>query len=313
MQNQEAFQMMLDHHEALLEGAASRVLILNSSAESGDGFASAMAGVVSYFATEIIPHAIAEEATIYRVGHEIESLSLTIDDLVKEHKQIIGFVNELAVVSDPKEAASISSTLLSVFQNHVAVENGDILSSLVNNADISLGSLLEEMHGALASLNASDSPNNENSSLTESLCDLIIEATKELQKAGSPDKACTIAASAWSTINKQDPKLANRLNTHLHRLVAAINRQQVELGATKRKFDASNDIELDVRPLVPAKRHSLIFETFHNLETGSAFILINDHDPKPLKYQFEAEHSGEFTWDDIELGPKVWKVRISRI
>ncbi len=313
MQNQEAFQMMLDHHEALLEGATSRVLILNTSAESGSGFASAMAGVVSYFATEIIPHAIAEEATIYRAGHEINGLSSTIDGLIKEHKQIIGFVNELAVVSDPKEAASISSTLLSVFENHVAVENGEILSTLVNQADISLGSLLEEMHSELALANDGGSSESESSSLAESLCDLIIEATKVLQKAGSPDKACTITASAWSTINKEDPKLANRLNNHLHRLVAAINRQQVELGATKRKFDTSNDIELDVRPLVPAKRHSLIFETFHNLEVGSAFILINDHDPKPLRYQFEAEHPGEFTWDDIELGPKVWKIRISRI
>jgi uncharacterized protein (DUF2249 family) len=41
-------------------------------------------------------------------------------------------------------------------------------------------------------------------------------------------------------------------------------------------------------------------------------VLVNDHDPKPLRYQFEAEHAGEFTWDAVESGPEVWRVRIGR-
>jgi uncharacterized protein (DUF2249 family) len=41
-------------------------------------------------------------------------------------------------------------------------------------------------------------------------------------------------------------------------------------------------------------------------------VLVNDHDPKPLRYQFEAEHAGEFTWEYLESGPEVWRVRIGR-
>jgi uncharacterized protein (DUF2249 family) len=73
------------------------------------------------------------------------------------------------------------------------------------------------------------------------------------------------------------------------------------------------DVDLDVRTEAPARRHELIFETYHGLETGTAFVLINDHDPKPLYYQFAAEHAGEFSWDYLEEGPETWRVRIGRL
>jgi uncharacterized protein (DUF2249 family) len=69
---------------------------------------------------------------------------------------------------------------------------------------------------------------------------------------------------------------------------------------------------LDVRNEIPRRRHELIFETFGKLESGTGFVLVNDHDPKPLYYQFDAEHSGEFSWDYLEQGPETWRVRIGR-
>lgn len=70
--------------------------------------------------------------------------------------------------------------------------------------------------------------------------------------------------------------------------------------------------ELDVRNEPPARRHQLIFETYGALEPGTAFELVNDHDPKPLYYQFAAEHEGDFTWAYVEEGPEVWRVEIGR-
>lgn len=72
------------------------------------------------------------------------------------------------------------------------------------------------------------------------------------------------------------------------------------------------DTELDVRSLVPAQRHETIFQTYDALSAGDGFVLVNDHDPKPLYYQFEAEHAGELDWNYLEQGPEVWKVRIGR-
>lgn len=74
----------------------------------------------------------------------------------------------------------------------------------------------------------------------------------------------------------------------------------------------SDDLVLDVRSEPPIRRHGLIFETFDGLEVGAAFVLVNDHDPKPLYYQFAAEQGGTFSWDYLEEGPEVWRVRIAR-
>ncbi len=70
---------------------------------------------------------------------------------------------------------------------------------------------------------------------------------------------------------------------------------------------------VDVRQTPPAQRHPMIFGTFENLEPGQGFVLVNDHDPKPLYYQFQAERSGQFEWNYLEQGPEVWRVAIKKI
>lgn len=70
---------------------------------------------------------------------------------------------------------------------------------------------------------------------------------------------------------------------------------------------------LDVREIVPRERHPLIFQTFDQLAPGEAFVLVNDHDPKPLYYQFAAERAGQVEWEYLEQGPDVWRVRVGRV
>jgi uncharacterized protein (DUF2249 family) len=70
---------------------------------------------------------------------------------------------------------------------------------------------------------------------------------------------------------------------------------------------------LDVRGLEPRARHPLIFRTFDQLAPGQSFVLVNDHDPKPLYYQMQFERKGQFDWQYLEEGPEVWRVRITRM
>jgi len=70
--------------------------------------------------------------------------------------------------------------------------------------------------------------------------------------------------------------------------------------------------KVDVRALPPAQRHQKIFELIHTLEPGRSFLLVNDHDPKPLYYQIEAEWPGQFSWTYVEQGPEVWRVEIGK-
>lgn len=78
-------------------------------------------------------------------------------------------------------------------------------------------------------------------------------------------------------------------------------------------IETTTDNTIDVRSLVPAQRHQKIFELVAELEPGASFVLVNDHDPKPLYYQLEAEHPKQFSWTYLERGPTVWRVEIGKL
>lgn len=49
------------------------------------------------------------------------------------------------------------------------------------------------------------------------------------------------------------------------------------------------DRTLDLRDVPPPERHPKIFEAFEALDSGEALTLINDHRPRPLFYEMQAE------------------------
>ena len=62
----------------------------------------------------------------------------------------------------------------------------------------------------------------------------------------------------------------------------------------------------------PHLKHKVIFETFDNLQPGESMLLVNDHDPRPLRYQFEATRAGLYSWEYIEQGPEWFRVQIGK-
>ncbi|MEX0662143.1 MAG: DUF2249 domain-containing protein [Balneolaceae bacterium] len=70
--------------------------------------------------------------------------------------------------------------------------------------------------------------------------------------------------------------------------------------------------KFDVRPFPPARRHDMVFEAFDELKPGEAFVFINDHDPKPLYYQMEAENIEPFKWEYLMTMPDEWKVKVMK-
>lgn len=74
-----------------------------------------------------------------------------------------------------------------------------------------------------------------------------------------------------------------------------------------------NTVELDVREIPPYERHGRIFDTWHALPVGDEIVLTNDHEPRPLFYQFQAEYPGEFEYSAEERGEHWWEAHIKRI
>ncbi|MHB1850368.1 MAG: DUF2249 domain-containing protein [Acidimicrobiales bacterium] len=224
----DAFEAMLAHHRSLEDQVARRVATLRAAA-SGDGaYEIAVAELAAYVAEEVLPHAIAEEHSVYQAAGGLPGLADTVSGMVAEHRQLAASVEALVASKSPADAAEIAESIAALFSAHVAKENDLLLPPLLVDASVSLSQLLVEMH--------------------------------RLTEAGSQP----------------------------------------------------TDVVLDVRQLAPARRHESIFAAHAALLPGAGFVLVNDHDPKPLRYQFEAEHAGEFTWDYLERGPGVWRVRIGR-
>lgn len=47
--------------------------------------------------------------------------------------------------------------------------------------------------------------------------------------------------------------------------------------------------ELDLRDVPPPERHPKIHAAFEALDAGEALTIVNDHEPRPLFYEFAAE------------------------
>ncbi len=150
-----------------------------------------------------------------------------------------------------------------------------------------------------------DRPAPTQSEAVAALNKLFDKALRALGDAGKQDDACELAAKGWSLLRQGWPKEGERLNGTLHYLTRTIKPTPVA--------DAGPDRPLEVRHLPPAERHRLIFQTYADLAAGEAFVLVNDHDPKPLYYQLAAENPGAFTWEPLEEGPEVWRVRIGKV
>jgi len=49
------------------------------------------------------------------------------------------------------------------------------------------------------------------------------------------------------------------------------------------------DKVMDVRPIPCSVKHGLIIKQWLEIPVGDHFVLLNDHDPVPLRYQFAAQ------------------------
>jgi uncharacterized protein (DUF2249 family) len=144
--------------------------------------------------------------------------------------------------------------------------------------------------------------------VVDGLTRVLVRACRRLAEAGRPAEAGRLAADGWAVVRRSHARQAQHLDGAMHHIARL--EQRLEAGS---KEETVPDRELDVRSEIPRRRHELIFESFEALPVGDAYVLVNDHDPKPLRYQLAAENDGEFSWDYLEQGPEVWRVRIGRI
>jgi uncharacterized protein (DUF2249 family) len=73
------------------------------------------------------------------------------------------------------------------------------------------------------------------------------------------------------------------------------------------------DKVMDMRSIPCSIKHGLIIKQWLELPVGDHFILLNDHDPVPLYYQFAAQWPDAFTWQHLVKSPAEFRVRITKL
>lgn len=77
--------------------------------------------------------------------------------------------------------------------------------------------------------------------------------------------------------------------------------------------DQTGVVTLDVRSMPPRERHPAIFSVFDGLRPGQILRLVNDHDPRPLYYQFQAERPGQVEWLPQQEDPTEWVIHLRKL
>ena len=70
--------------------------------------------------------------------------------------------------------------------------------------------------------------------------------------------------------------------------------------------------EVDVRTLRKPEKHPTIFAAFDALGVGESFELVNNHNPLHLRDEFETDHPDAYSWEYVDEGPEVWRIRIGK-
>jgi len=73
---------------------------------------------------------------------------------------------------------------------------------------------------------------------------------------------------------------------------------------------SAKETTLDLRELGCGQRHGLVFQCLSVLEPGFSIVLINDHDPEPLRRQLLAEYGERLSWKLERIAANEFKATI---
>ena len=150
-----ALDAIVAHHRALNERVRAGVAALAGAVASGGPYKQAAAGLIAYLGDEVLPHAQAEEDTIYRAAAARSDLAGTVAELTGEHVALTAAAERLASAPDGPAAVRHAEEFADLFAMHAAKENDTLLPALAAGGHGDLARLLEQMHDRMEAAHGS--------------------------------------------------------------------------------------------------------------------------------------------------------------
>ena len=139
----------VEEHHAEMAGALElkgQALVAAARANDAAALQAAKDALVSWSRRELVPHAQAEEETLYRAAATKDEAKLLVQAMLAEHAEIVALVEELEHAKDAVAALGATAALRRVFAIHLTKENEQILPLLVADPQTNVAELLEGMH-----------------------------------------------------------------------------------------------------------------------------------------------------------------------
>jgi iron-sulfur cluster repair protein YtfE (RIC family) len=152
--DEQAIAAVVDHHAALLRGLQAWVLTLERAVSEGGPYERALGALTAYLATNVLPHAAAEEAVLYPALAADAGGGLFVDAMLLDHEELTERTRALANVCDPYVALALVEGALAVFALHVRKENELLLPALQRADGVSVAGLLRSMQERLGAADA---------------------------------------------------------------------------------------------------------------------------------------------------------------
>lgn len=153
-ENQTIAETMRAHHARMVANLGAQVARLEQADGEGS-WQAARDALAAHVRREIVPHAKAEETTIYQAARRDPSLTRLIAAMVLEHGHILNLTDDLEGAPSALAALRCGGGLEALFAAHADTENRVILTALEADPSIGLRDILGEMHHELDAAAAS--------------------------------------------------------------------------------------------------------------------------------------------------------------
>lgn len=141
-----AYQAIRVHHQVLSERLCGHVAALCDAVTAGQPHEAAAADLVTYLTDAVIPHAAAEEQTLYPAVAANTELAGIVSSMTAEHQALSAAAGRLADLPDGLAAAEQARQIGLLFTEHANRENDVLLPALLASSDTDFGSLLTRMY-----------------------------------------------------------------------------------------------------------------------------------------------------------------------
>jgi hypothetical protein len=149
---------IIGHHAEMVRELQARADSVIATVARGDASQSAAAAAADYFETTIVPHALAEETTLYAAAADTEHR--LVESLKMEHVALRRLGAALRDARDGATRAAIVGALSQLFAMHATKENEYVLPTILAQPRTDLRELLRRMHAESGLHAQSGSPLN---------------------------------------------------------------------------------------------------------------------------------------------------------